>query len=178
MDELREGDVGSSARDEAHSHHHSKSAHGLVAVALLAATGPWVLFGDEVVGQTVREITMAGAALAAHSAVALCLLAWAIQPHRVRKYDYWLVTAMTTLVRSGTCVQSPSTATAPSRPRRRSSSPSCARSTSTTSRGTSSSSPARSSGSRRSTSRLSMLRHCCPRKRGERGARTLCTVAV
>ena len=97
MDDLRQGDVSSSAAS--HRPPGTKHHRALVSVAFLAAVGPWVLSGDEFVGQTALEATIAGAALTLHSAVAWVVFFGALVPGRHRRYDYWLVTGLVTLVR-------------------------------------------------------------------------------
>lgn len=84
------GDLGSSGRE---------SGRLLAGVAALSFVGPWVIFGDEVVSESLLEITIASVVFAAHSAFAFGLLVWALlrrsdTPHQL---DYWVITGSVTV---------------------------------------------------------------------------------
>ena len=84
------GDLGSSGRE---------SGRLLATVAFFSLVGPWVLFGDEVVYETSKEITGASVVFAIHSVFALIVLVMVLlrRVGRAYRHDYWAVTGSVAL---------------------------------------------------------------------------------
>ena len=69
------------------------SGRMLVSIAILAFICPWVLFGDEIVSESLTEITGAAVVFAAHSVFSIALLMWALlRPLQPSRGHHWVVT--------------------------------------------------------------------------------------